>query len=103
MFQAVFVDILAYPISVFPNDVFSVHVDKLLEYDAARSLAHCLCVGLYMLYCLHTERYIKGLYAYIPFNPSSQANLGYVHVAPFLSPSVFVDENAARSHCLVFK
>ena len=29
--------------------------------------------------------------------------LGYVHTAPFLFLSVFVDENAARSHCSIFK
>ena len=30
-------------------------------------------------------------------------DLGYVHTAPFSFLSVFVDENAARSHCSVFK
>ena len=30
-------------------------------------------------------------------------NIGYVHTAPFSFLSVFVDENAARSHCSVFK
>ena len=41
--------------------------------------------------------------SYMIINIGFASILGYVHTAAFSFLSVFVDENAARSHCSVFK
>ena len=59
--------------------------------------------SLYSYVTVFFCRLIKSLRVFPYILSKADYVSGYVHTAPFSFLSVFVDENAVRSHCSVFK